>query len=65
MFLAALAPFLLIACSEPVSEPVEIAEAPAGLSYPVSDKVDHVDNYHGTDVADPFVLFVVRPAFRL
>lgn len=54
MFLAALAPILLIACSEPVSEPVEIVEAPAGLSYPVSDKVDHVDNYHGVDVADPF-----------
>jgi len=57
LILALLVPVLFTACSEPVSEPVEvleIAEAPARLEYPVSDKVDHVDRYHGTDVADPY-----------
>jgi len=52
--LVLLAPALLAACSEPVSEPVEIVAEPVGLVYPVTDKVDHVDNYHGTDVADSF-----------
>jgi len=54
LLLTILAPLFLVACSEPVSEPVEVADEPAGVIYPVTDKVDHVDNYHGTDVADPF-----------
>jgi prolyl oligopeptidase len=54
MFLAALASVLFAACSERDSEPVLVVEAPTGLVYPVSDKVDHVDVYHGTNVADPF-----------
>ncbi|MDH3903214.1 MAG: prolyl oligopeptidase family serine peptidase, partial [Xanthomonadales bacterium] len=49
-----LVPVLLSACSEPVSETVEVVAEPVGLAYPVTDKVDHVDNYHGTDVADSF-----------
>jgi prolyl oligopeptidase len=56
LFFAALAPVLFAACSERAPEPVQIveAEAPTGLTYPISDKVDHVDVYHGTNVADPF-----------
>jgi len=54
MLLLLLASLFLAACSEPVSETVEVVEEPTGLVYPVTDKVDHVDNYHGTDVADPF-----------
>ncbi|MCJ7815904.1 MAG: hypothetical protein MUP31_07625, partial [Xanthomonadales bacterium] len=54
LLLPMLAPLFLVACSEPVSEPVEVVDEPAGVIYPVTDKVDHVDNYHGTDVADPF-----------
>jgi len=57
LLLPLLVPLFLVACSEPVSETVEvveIADEPAVLIYPVTDKVDHVDTYHGTDVADPF-----------
>jgi len=52
--LVLLAPALLAGCSEPVSEPVEVVAEPVELVYPVTDKVDHVDSYHGTDVADSF-----------
>lgn len=47
----------LVACSEPDSETVDVvgvADEPAVLIYPVTDKVDRVDTYHGTNVADPF-----------
>jgi prolyl oligopeptidase len=57
LLLPLLAPLFLVACSEPVSETAEVvkvADVPAVLTYPVTDKVDHVDNYHGTEVADPF-----------
>jgi len=54
IYLATLAPLLLVACSKPNSEPVEVVAEPAGLAYPVTDKVDHVDNYHGADVPDPY-----------
>ena len=57
LLLSLFAPLFLIACSEPVSESVEVVEVagePVALVYPVTDKVDHVDNYHGTDVADSF-----------
>jgi len=49
-----LLPVLFSACSEPVSEPVKTVEKPSGLPYPVSETVDHVDNYHGTNVADRY-----------
>jgi prolyl oligopeptidase len=52
--LALLAPVLFAACSEPVSEPVKVVEEPVGLVYPVTDTVDHVDNYHGTEVPDSY-----------
>ena len=39
----------LTACGEKQHETV-----PAGLAYPATTKVDHVDHYHGVDVADPF-----------
>jgi prolyl oligopeptidase len=67
ILLALLAPLIFTACSEPVSEPVKVAAEPAvqeepaavaqetgQLEYPVTDKVDHVDNYHGTEVADAY-----------
>ena len=55
MFLAVMVSVLLVACSERDSAPVQVVEAPVTeLIYPVSDKVEHVDVYHGTNVADPF-----------
>jgi len=45
---------LFTACSETTSEPVTVVEQPVGLVYPVTDTVDHVDNYHGTSVPDPY-----------
>ena len=57
LLLALLAALFLAACSEPVSESIEVTEVadiPVALTYPVTDKVDHVDTYHGTEVADPF-----------
>ena len=42
-----LAVFAVSACSQD-------APAPAALAYPATDVVDQVDNYHGTDVADPY-----------
>ncbi len=47
-------PILISACSEPVSEPLKTIEVPTGLTYPVSETVDHVDNYHRTEVADRY-----------
>jgi len=49
-----LLPALFTACSETTSEPVTVVEQPVGLVYPVTDTVDHVDNYHGTSVPDPY-----------
>ena len=55
ILLAVMASVLLVACSDREPAPGQVVEAPATeLIYPVSDKVDHVDVYHGTDVADPF-----------
>lgn len=47
----------LAACGEQASETTESnesLEAPAALTYPATATVDHVDNYHGTEVADPY-----------
>jgi prolyl oligopeptidase len=54
MLLAALVAALLAACSERTAEPVTVVEEPTGLAYPVTDTVDHVDVYHGNNVADPY-----------
>ena len=54
MPLVVLLPVLFTACSETTSEPVTVVEQPVGLVYPVTDTVDHVDNYHGTSVPDPY-----------
>jgi prolyl oligopeptidase len=54
MPLIILLPALFTACSETTSEPVTVVEQPVGLVYPVTDTVDHVDNYHGTSVPDPY-----------
>jgi prolyl oligopeptidase len=43
---AALAALSLVACAT--------APPPAGLSYPATRQVDHVDTYFGTQVADPY-----------
>ncbi|MBI1310018.1 prolyl oligopeptidase family serine peptidase [bacterium] len=34
--------------------PIEVAAAESALKYPTTKKVDQVDNYHGTKVADPY-----------
>ena len=34
--------------------PLEPARTPAPLTYPATRKVDQVDDYHGTPIADPF-----------
>jgi prolyl oligopeptidase len=39
----------LTACGEKQQE-----TAPAGFAYPETTRVDHVDHYHGVDVADPY-----------
>lgn len=44
---------LIAACSR--------SDAPARINYPDTATVDHVDNYHGHDVADPYRwAFLVR-----
>jgi len=40
--------FLLVTCTDQASR--EVTE----WSYPETRKVDHIDNYHGTDVPDPY-----------
>jgi len=48
LFLIILASSLLVACSqEPATETV-------GINYPETATVEHVDNYHGTEIADPY-----------
>jgi prolyl oligopeptidase len=37
-----------------VTFPLEPARTPAPLTYPATRKVDQVDDYHGTPIADPF-----------
>ena len=49
-----LLPLLFTACTETTTEPVTQVEKAGGLVYPVTDTVDHVDNYHGTSVPDPY-----------
>jgi prolyl oligopeptidase len=45
---------LSLAATKPSSaEPSDSASGPR-LSYPVTKKIEHVDNYHGTVVADPY-----------
>ena len=44
---------LLAACTQP-AEPEATAADTAAIDYPASATVDHVDNYHGTEVADPY-----------
>ena len=46
-------PMLLAACTQP-AEPEATAAGTAAIDYPASATVDHVDNYHGTEVADPY-----------
>ena len=48
LFLAAISVMVLCACSQEESEEVVLRE------YPTSVTVEHVDTYHGTDVADPY-----------
>ena len=40
---------LIVACSRN-----ESGEGPAAIEYPETATIDHVDNYHGTEIADPF-----------
>ena len=46
-------PLLLAACMES-PEPEAPAVDAAAISYPASATVDHVDTYHGAEVADPY-----------
>ncbi len=49
MLLACAAAYLLAGCGEAVQEKVAMT-----FTYPESHKVDQVDDYHGTQVADPY-----------
>jgi prolyl oligopeptidase len=44
---------LSVAATKPSSTEPSVSSGPR-LSYPVTKKIDHVDNYHGTMVADPY-----------
>lgn len=45
---------LLTACSGKVSQTVVSTPSPMSISYPPTRTVAQTDNYHGTDVADPY-----------
>ncbi len=45
--------FVLTACGRESGEPVVKADV-ATIEYPMTATVEHVDNYHGNDVADPY-----------
>ncbi len=42
------------ACSQTGQPSRGVSATPAKLTYPAAAKVDHVDEYHGTKVADPY-----------
>ncbi len=44
----------LTAATSPSTAKSTVASSDAKLSYPVTKKVEHVDHYHGTTVADPY-----------
>jgi prolyl oligopeptidase len=50
--------YMLAACSQGPATPEPPTQVPpnesTAISYPETATVDHVDNYHGTDVADPY-----------
>ncbi|MGI9261709.1 MAG: prolyl oligopeptidase family serine peptidase, partial [Woeseiaceae bacterium] len=46
-------PLLLVACTQPAEPEAPTAES-AAVDYPASAIVDHVDTYHGKEVADPY-----------
>ncbi len=59
--LSPLAPFVgaqdgqkLTAATNPSSTKSNTSSTDRRLSYPVTKKIEHVDNYHGTVVADPY-----------
>lgn len=41
-------------CSKPAQDDAPAAEVAAQMSYPMTKTVEQFDNYHGTDVADPY-----------
>lgn len=45
---------LLAACTGKVSQTVVSNPSPMSISYPPTRTVPQIDNYHGTDVADPY-----------
>ena len=52
-----LAGLAISACSQEPATEQTVAKAGTdtpSISYPETTTVDHVDNYHGTDVADPY-----------
>ena len=45
---------LLAACGAEEPPTAETVAAPSALEYPETKTVEHVDNYHGVEVADPY-----------
>lgn len=45
---------LLAACGAEEPPTTETVAAPSALEYPETKTVEHVDNYHGVEVADPY-----------
>src|SRR5262245_16799770 len=55
--LASVLPLVAIQAAGPrrrLFAPAPVAARPMRLTYPASQKTDHVDEYHGTKVADPY-----------
>lgn len=42
------------AAAEPVTEEITQAMPKTSFEYPITEKITHIDNYHGTEIPDPY-----------